>query len=63
MLEQILNPAIYPIILQAFWKTLVMVFWSTLFSVVLGFIPAVILTLTAPGGLFGRQDLELAVER
>ena len=51
MLEQILNPAIYPIILQAFWKTLVMVFWSTLFSVILGFIPAVILTLTAPGGL------------
>ena len=51
MLELILNPAIYPIILQAFWKTLIMVFWSTLFSVIIGFIPAVILTLTAPGGL------------
>ena len=28
-----------------------MVFWSTLFSVILGFIPAVIMTLTAPDGL------------
>ena len=28
-----------------------MVFWSTLFSVAIGFIPAIILTLTAPDGL------------
>lgn len=39
------------VILTALWQTLYMVFWSTLFSVVLGFIPAVILTLTAPDGL------------
>lgn len=28
-----------------------MVFWSTLFSVILGFLPAIVLTLTAPDGL------------
>ena len=39
------------IILNAFLQTLYMVFWSTLFSVIIGFIPAVILTLTAPDGL------------
>ncbi len=39
------------IILTAFQQTLYMVFWSTLFSVILGFIPAIILTLTAPDGL------------
>lgn len=39
------------VILTALWQTLYMVFWSTLFSVVIGFIPAVILTLTAPDGL------------
>lgn len=39
------------IILNAFLQTLYMVFWSTLFSVLIGFIPAVILTLTAPDGL------------
>ena len=39
------------IILNAFGQTAYMVFWSTLFSVVIGFIPAVILTLTAPDGL------------
>lgn len=39
------------VILNALWQTLYMVFWSTLFSVILGFIPAVILTLTAPDGL------------
>lgn len=32
-------------------QTLTMVFWSTLISVILGFIPAVIMTLTAPDGL------------
>ncbi|WP_022777725.1 MULTISPECIES: methionine ABC transporter permease [unclassified Butyrivibrio] len=39
------------IMLTAFKQTLYMVFWSTLFSVILGFIPAIILTLTAPDGL------------
>ena len=39
------------IIMNAFKQTLYMVFWSTLFSVILGFIPAIILTLTAPDGL------------
>ena len=39
------------VILKAFNQTLYMVAWSTLFSVILGFIPAIILTLTAPDGL------------
>lgn len=39
------------VILNALWQTLYMVFWSTLFSVIIGFVPAVILTLTAPDGL------------
>ena len=38
-------------ILNAFSQTLYMVFWSTLFSVIIGFIPAIILTLTASDGL------------
>ena len=41
----------WPIIGKAFWETLIMVFFSTLFSVVIGIIPAVVLTLTAPDGL------------
>lgn len=39
------------IILKAAGQTFYMVFWSTVLSVILGFIPAVILTLTAPDGL------------
>lgn len=39
------------VVWNAFVQTMVMVFWSTLFSVVIGFIPAVVLTLTAPDGL------------
>ncbi|NBK77734.1 ABC transporter permease [bacterium D16-76] len=39
------------VILDALWQTLYMVFWSTLLSVLIGFIPAIILTLTAPDGL------------
>lgn len=39
------------VILTALWQTLYMVFWSTLLSVIIGFIPAIILTLTAPDGL------------
>lgn len=41
----------WDIILKATGQTLTMVFWSTLFSVLLGFLPAIVLTLTAPDGL------------
>ena len=41
----------WDIILKATGQTMTMVFWSTLFSVLLGFLPAIILTLTAPDGL------------
>lgn len=39
------------IILKATYQTLYMVIGSTVFSVILGFIPAIVLTLTAPDGL------------
>ncbi|MCD7892459.1 MAG: ABC transporter permease [Erysipelotrichaceae bacterium] len=39
------------IILEATYETLFMVIGSTFFAVVLGFIPAIVLTLTAPEGL------------
>lgn len=39
------------IILTALKQTIYMVFWATVFSVIIGFIPGVILTLTAPDGL------------
>ena len=39
------------IILRACRETASMVLWSTLFTIILGTIPAVILTLTAPNGL------------
>ena len=39
------------IIMKASQQTLYMVFWSTLFSVIIGFFPAIVLTLTAPDGL------------
>ncbi len=45
------NAGMGGVILTALWQTLYMVFWSTLLSVVIGFIPAIILTLTAPDGL------------
>lgn len=41
----------FDIILKATGQTIYMVFFSVLFSVILGFIPAIILTLTAPDGL------------
>lgn len=41
----------FSIILNALLQTLYMVFWATLLSVVIGIIPAIILTLTAPDGL------------
>ena len=39
------------VILKAAQQTLYMVFWSTLWAVLLGFIPAIVLTLTADDGL------------
>ena len=39
------------IILKATYETLYMVIGSTFFAVILGFVPAIILTLTAPDGL------------
>lgn len=39
------------VILKGTWQTLYMVFFSTLIAVILGFIPAIILTLTASDGL------------
>lgn len=39
------------ILLPAFSKTIIMVFFSTVFSVILGFIPAIALIVTAPKGL------------
>lgn len=41
----------WDVITHATTQTLYMVFWSTLFSVILGFLPAIVLTLTAPDGL------------
>ncbi len=41
----------FEVILKASQQTLYMVFFSTLFSVILGFLPAIVLTLTAPDGL------------
>ncbi len=45
------NSGMAEIILTAMRQTVYMVFWSTVFSVILGFFPAVVLTLTAPDGL------------
>ncbi|MGL5085442.1 MAG: methionine ABC transporter permease [Clostridium sp.] len=39
------------VVLKALWETLVMVFFSTLFSVIIGFILAIIVTVTSPNGL------------
>jgi D-methionine transport system permease protein len=41
----------WQMIWTAFRQTVTVVLWSTLFSVILGLIPAVLLTLTAPDGL------------
>ena len=45
------DPQMWAMIWKAFGQTFTMVLWSTLFSVILGFFPAVVLTLTAPDGL------------
>lgn len=39
------------ILIEAFGKSIYMVFFSTLFSLILGFIPAILLIITAPNGL------------
>lgn len=39
------------ILIKGTWQTLYMVFFSTLIAVIVGFIPAIVLTLTAPDGL------------
>ena len=41
----------YDVIMKAFGQTVYMVIGYTLFSVILGFIPAIVLTVTAPDGL------------
>ena len=41
----------WTVLLNALQQTLYMVFWSTVLSVIIGFFPAVVLTLTAPDGL------------
>lgn len=41
----------WSVMLKATGETMYMVFFSTFFSVIIGFIPAIILTLTAPDGL------------
>lgn len=46
-----LDAQMWAMIWKAFCQTVTMVLWSTAFSVLLGFIPAVLLTLTAPDGL------------
>ena len=46
-----LDQQMWNMIVKAFGETVTMVLWSTLFSVILGIIPAVLLTLTAPDGL------------
>ena len=38
------------VLIQATYETLYMVLGSTFFAVILGFIPAIVLTLTAPEG-------------
>lgn len=40
----------YDVIMKAFGQTVYMVIGSTIFSVILGFIPAIVLTVTAPDG-------------
>lgn len=41
----------FEILGKALGETLIMVFFSTVFALILGFIPAIILTVTAPNGL------------
>ncbi len=46
-----LDGQMWAMIWKAFGQTVTMVLWSTFFSVLLGAVPAVLLTLTAPDGL------------
>lgn len=45
------------IIIEAVGETLFMVFFSTLFALILGFVPAIVLTVTAPNGLKPNQAI------
>ena len=50
------------ILIEGFNKTIIMVFFSTLFSVILGFIPAIILIVTAPRGLKPNKTIYNALD-
>ena len=50
------------VILKATYETLYMVIGSTFFAVILGFVPAIILTLTAPDGLKPNKVLLIFLE-
>ncbi len=47
----------FEIIMKALGQTVYMVFWSTLLSVIIGIIPAMVLTLTAPDGLHPNKPV------
>ena len=51
----------WQMIWAAFGQTVTMVLWSTLFSVILGLIPAILLTLTAPDGLRPNRPIYLTL--
>ena len=55
------DAAMWDMIWKAFGQTMTMVLWSTLFSVILGAIPAVLLTLTAPEGLRPNRPVYAAL--
>lgn len=50
------------ILIPAFNKTIIMVFFSTLFALILGFIPAIILIVTAPNGLKPNKSVYRALD-
>lgn len=50
------------ILIEGFNKTIIMVFFSTLFSVILGFIPAIALIVTAPKGLKPNKGVYNALD-
>lgn len=50
------------ILIEGFNKTIIMVFFSTLFSVILGFIPAMALIVTAPNGLKPNKGVYKALD-
>ena len=50
------------ILIPAFNKTIIMVFFSTLFALILGFIPAITLIVTAPNGLKPNKSVYRALD-